>query len=257
MRQVLGPGSDDSRARRLAREAMRHYSKTLADFLCLPRFSGPEIDRLVFFDRWDVFDAALARGKGAIFATLHMGSWDMGGAALGRKGYTFSVVADVFKEPALNDTVVRTRRDKGYTIIPSGRVTKAAFSALRNNQILGLLIDRPVTDGVTVEFFGAPATLPAGVATLAIRTGASIVPCCLLRNADGTFSGIVRDLIFPDQGDRTDENVQELTQRVVNSLETIIRMDPGQWFAFRAMWPGRAEGATPPRNKRQAVLDPC
>ncbi|MDO8690197.1 MAG: hypothetical protein Q7R39_09360 [Dehalococcoidia bacterium] len=258
MRQVLGPEGDQAQARRLARQAMRHYAKTLADFLCLERITAQDIDQTVFFDRWDVFDQALARGKGAIFATMHMGSWDMGGAALGRKGYTFGVLTDVFRETALNEKVVRIRKEKGFDIIPIGRVPKAAVTTLRKNRILGILIDKPVTEGVTIRFFGAPSTLPAGVAALAIRTGAAIIPCCLLRNSDDTFSGIVRDPIFPDATGRFDGEVQKLTQRVVTELESIIRLDPGQWFAFRPMWPGiNAGGAQPPFENRGSVAKAC
>jgi len=258
MRQVLGPEGDQAQAGRLARQAMRHYAKTLADFLRLERITPNDIDRTVFFDRWDVFDQALARGKGAIFATMHMGSWDMGGAALGRRGYTFGVLTDVFRETALNAKVVRIRKEKGFAIIPVGRVPKAAMTTLRKNQILGILIDKPVTEGVTIRFFGAPSTFPAGVGALAIRTGAAIIPCCLLRNADDTFSGIVRDPIFPSAAGRFDEEVQKLTQRVVTELESIIRLDPGQWFAFRPMWPGQnAGGVQATLGKREPVADAC
>lgn len=258
MRQVLGAGGDEAQARRLAREAMRQYMKTLADFLCLPRLTGREIERLVVFDRWDLFDRALSYGKGVVFATLHMGSWDMGGAAMGNRGLTFSVLTDVFKTSALNERVVQARRDKGFNIVPAGRVPKAAVSALRKKQILGVLIDRPVTNGVTVRFFGAPCTLPAGMATLALRTGAVILPGCLLRDANDAFRGVALDPIIPNPTGRFEEDVQNLTQEVVDALESIIRLDPGQWFAFRPMWPGRASGGVqPPQDTTNAVLDPC
>lgn len=254
----MGTAGSEAQARKLAREAMRHYTKTLADFLRLPRVGNEEIDNLVRFDRWDLFDQGLAHGKGLIFATVHMGSWDMGGAKLGRQGYTFNVLADVFQASALNDKVVKTRQDKGFTIIPAGKVPKSAVAALKRNQILAILIDRPVKEGVTVSLFGAPTTLPAGLATLALRTGAAILPGCLLRNADGTTSGIVHELILPNPTGRLEEDIQDLTQQVVNSLETMILMDPGQWYAFRPMWPGHEENTSAMNGeKRKEALDTC
>ena len=258
MRQVLGPAADPGQARRLARASIRNYCKTLADFLRLPRLSGEEIDRLVDFDRWDLFDRALAPGKGAIFATLHIGSWDMGGAAMGRKGYSFSVLTDALKDTSLNRRVVKARQEKGYTIVPTTRVPKAALAAFRKNHIVGLLVDRPVAEGVTVQFFGAPATLPAGAATLALRTGAPILAGCLLRNRDGTFTGLVDEPIFPGTTGRGPEDVRRLTQQIIDSLEAKIRLDPGQWYMFRPMWPGQhVPGAETPQQDRKVVLDQC
>lgn len=236
MRQVLGPSGPQAEVRRLARETMRNYCKTLADFLRLPAVAPAEAAKRVLFDRWDLFERALAPGKGAIFASVHMGSWDMGGVALGVKGYPFSVLADAFREASLNQKVVNTRKEKGFTIIPAGRVPKAAVAALRKNHILGILVDRPVAHGVTVQFFGATVSVPAGAAALALRTGASILPGCLLRNSDGTISGVVDEPIFPEPSGNQEEDVKGLAQRIMTAMESKIRLDPGQWYMFRPMW---------------------
>ncbi|MDP2726483.1 MAG: hypothetical protein Q8P59_02965, partial [Dehalococcoidia bacterium] len=126
MRQVLGPMADQAQVHHLARETLRNYCKTLADFLYLPKLTGEDVDRLVSFDRWDLFDRALAPGKGAIFVTAHMGSWDLGGAAMGRKGYPFTVLVDAFPGAALNRRIVEIRQEKGFSIIPARGVPKAA-----------------------------------------------------------------------------------------------------------------------------------
>lgn len=257
MRQVLGSSGNEAQAHRLARESLRNYCKTLADFLCLPRLSSKEIGRLVLFDRWDVFERALAPGKGAIFATFHMGSWDVAGAALGSRGYKFSVLADVFQNTSLNQRVLRTRQAKGFSVIPAGRVPKAAVATLRNNQVLGILVDRPVKEGVTVQLFGAPATLPAGAAVLALRTGAAVLPGCLLRNADGTFTGLVDEPIFPTPTGRLQEDVRGLTQQIVSVLEGMVLQDPGQWYMFRPMWRKDASSTQPPQENREVALDRC
>lgn len=258
MMQVLSPDGTRSQARSLARQSMRNYCKTLVDFLRLPKFDVKDTERLVSFDRWDLFDKALAPGKGTVFATLHMGSWDVGGAVMGQKGYRFSVIVDVFQDRSLNDKVVQIRREKGFNLVPAGRVPKTAMSALRKGQLLGVLIDKPVTDGVTVQFFGAPATLPGGAAVLALRTGASVLPGCLLRNPDGTMSGVVDEPIFPEPTGNWDEDVRVLTQQIMTALEAKIRMDPGQWYMFRPMWPKHVTSQSRQvQEDRGMLLDQC
>lgn len=256
MARVLGTAGSRAQARALARQSMRNYCKTLADFICLPRFSAADIQRLVHFDGWPGFDRALAHGKGMIFVTMHMGSWDMGGAALGTRGYRFSVLADAVGTSALNRKVVRTRQEKGFNIVPAGRVPKAALSALRKNQILGVVMDRPVSDGVTVQFFGAPATFPPGVAALSLRTGAPVLAGCILRHAGDTYRGMAHDPIFPcPSGDRQ-ADIMDLTQQIVDSMEDFIRLDPAQWFAFRRIWAPEA-AIQPAGASNRAVPGQC
>ncbi|MDP2726455.1 MAG: hypothetical protein Q8P59_02825, partial [Dehalococcoidia bacterium] len=128
----------------------------------------------------------------------------------------------------------------------------------RKNQILAIMIDRPVAEGVTIQFFGAPATVPAGAAVLALRNGASILPGCLLRNADGTFSGFVKEPIFPTPTGHWEEDVRSLTQQIMTTFEAMIRLDPGQWYMFRPMWPSRSASASRLSDEKMgAVLDRC
>jgi KDO2-lipid IV(A) lauroyltransferase len=249
MRQVLGPGGDAAAARRLARRSLRNYCKTLADFLRFPRLTEEEVDSLVHFDRWDLFDGALAAGKGVIFATMHIGNWDMGGAAIAKRGYLFAVLADSFGHEGLNRRILQARQDKGIRVVPAGGVPKSMVQTLRNNGVLAMLVDRPVKGGVEVNFFGAPARVPAGAATLALKTGATILPGCLVRLPDNSFLGLVDEPIVPAlSGEWGERDVRNLTQRIINSLEGMIRRYPEQWYMFRPMWAGRS-----PRGKARAV----
>lgn len=246
MAYVLGPDATPRQVRRSARKAMRNYARYLVDFLRMPAVTFAEVQRRVEFDGWHYLDLALEGGKGAIFCSIHMGNWDLGAGALALAGYRVHAVVDTFKHPHLNEFIQSSRRRTGMNVIPVNEAPRRVLKVLRQNEVLGLLVDRPTPDdGVPVQFFGAEARLPAGAAALALRTGASVMTMGLVRLPDNSFLGLIRPPIqYTPSGDR-EHDIRELTQRIIASLEEMIRAYPEQWFMFRRMWGTPASGVVP------------
>ncbi len=237
--QMLGPDQPPGAARRLALAAFCNYGRYLVDML---RLSGAEVKRVE--QRLTVLgmehvDAALALGKGAIFVGGHVGNSDLGAAVLGGRGYPVTIIAETLRPPRWNALVQRTRHEAGINTIPPEGSIRAMLDTLRRNEVLALLIDRPTHqqgEGVPVCFFGAWTRVPGGVATLALRSGAPIVPACVFRKGQGWVIHVNPPLL----GQRTaslQADVQRLTQQVMDAMEVFIRQHPDQWFMFRAMWP--------------------
>src|SRR5207237_6885340 len=124
---------------------------------------------------------------------LPMGNWDLGGALLSQRGYPMAVVVDTFHNSRLNALVQGTRAALGMRIIPREQAARRVIQALRRNEALAILMDRPASGdaGVEVDFFGRCTVVPAGAATLALRTGARIVPAGMVRLPDNNFIGLV------------------------------------------------------------------
>ena len=113
-----------------------------------------------------------------ILALPHLGGWEWAGRWLATQGFRVTVVVEEIEPPELFEWFVRLRTDLGMNVVPLGPGAAAAIvKALNENQIVCLLSDRDIGGGgVEVEFFGERTTLPAGPATLSLRTGAPIVP---------------------------------------------------------------------------------
>ncbi len=164
-----------------ARKSFEQYAKYLLDFLRTPESGATELAALIEFDEWDGIDAIFREGKGLIAAPMHFGNWDIGAAFFSRHGYAVNAIVDTFGHSKLNDMVVGARLAGGTRVIPIERAGIASLRALRKNEVLAILLDRPQPDnGVAVTFFGAEVVLPAGVARLALRTGARVVPVAIL-----------------------------------------------------------------------------
>lgn len=241
MQRVLEDG-DPTRARQLARRTFRNYARYVVDFIRTPEIDPAEVESQIEFDGWDVMEDARAAGKGIIAVLMHFGNWDLGAPVMTRHGFPVSAVADTLRHDRLNDAIVSARSRHGVTVIPIERLERSAVSivrVLRRNEILALLIDRPMDGaGVPVRFFGSPTTVPAGPARLALRTGARLVPLAVAR-LDTVGRRYVamfeRDLAFQPTGD-LEADVGTLTQALIHAHERFIRRFPDQWYVFRPLW---------------------
>jgi len=182
--------------------------------------------------------AGLDRGGGAILALPHVGGWDFGGAWLAMQGLPPTVVVEPVEPPELFEWFAGVRRALGMTVVQLGpEAGKAVLQALRNNEVVCLLCDRDLAgSGVPVTFFGEVTRLPAGPATLALRTGAPILPTAVYFTRDG-HHGVVRPPIAAPRVGRLRDDVAALTQVLASELEGLIRRAPEQWHLFQPNWP--------------------
>jgi KDO2-lipid IV(A) lauroyltransferase len=229
---ALGLPRSDPEVARVARRAFQNYGRMLMDFLLIGGLSRDELINRVSVEGRDDLDAALARGKGAIMAVPHMGSWDMAGSYAGALGYRISAVAEKFPG-SLDDAVIRTRQRFGLNVITLGRsAVRAITHALQANGIVALLCDLQQGPGVDVRFFGRMAVVPGGPAAIAMKTGAALLPAYQYMTQPGRH----RIHLDPALEWSSTETKETLMQKVVNRFEDFIKEHPDQWYAFRPMF---------------------
>src|SRR5712692_8891755 len=186
MRQVLGPDADPREAGRITRAAFANYARYMVDLVRMPHLKSRDLIDNIRVDGWEHVDAAYRYGKGVVFATGHIGNWDMAGAAFAARGHPVSALVETLKPARWNERVQRTRTAAGVKAIPIESGLRDMLAALRKHEGLAVLVDRPVDqDGVAVTFFGRATRIPGGAATLALRTGSPVVPAALVRNPHG------------------------------------------------------------------------
>jgi phosphatidylinositol dimannoside acyltransferase len=229
---ALGRDSSDPEVARVARRAFENYGRMLMEFVLIGSLTPDELAGRVTDDGREHLDAALARGRGAIMAVPHMGSWDMAGSYGGVLGYRMSAVAERFPG-SLNDAVVRTRSRFGLEVITLGRpAVRAIADALQANRVVALLCDLEQGPGVGVRFFGRPAVVPGGPAAFALKTGAALMPSCQWSTGPGRHHVHMDRSLELGEG----ETKEAVMQRVVARFEEFIKEHPDQWYAFRRMF---------------------
>lgn len=236
--RVHGGALSPAALRRAVQRAFDSYAKYWVEAFRLPQLTPAELDAGMSYEGFEHVTAALDGGKGAILVIPHLGCWDYAGAWVATQGVPITVIVEPLEPPELFDWFADFRRSLGMTVVPLGpEAATASMRALKNNELLCLLSDRDIGGGgVQVAFFGEQTTLPAGAATLALRTGAPILPVGAYYR-DDLHHGVVRPPIPVERTGRLRDDVQRVTQLVANELEALIRKAPEQWHLMQPNWP--------------------
>ena len=232
VRHVLDADARGEDIERLARQQWRNYLRYMRDFAALPHSAAAEIDRiLAAVQGWEHIDGAMAKGHGLALVSVHFGNWDLAAGVMARR-YPVNVIADTFASSLVDDAINERRHVLGLKVIPIEKAVKRTVSAMRRNEAVAFLVDKPVggDEGVEVTFFGQPARIPAGAAYFASRLGAPLIVAFVWRDADRSFAAKILPPIS------TEGSVREIMQRVTTAAEQMIREHPEQWYMFRRMW---------------------
>jgi KDO2-lipid IV(A) lauroyltransferase len=181
-----------------------------------------------------------------LFLTAHLGNWELSSAAHALHGNPMFVMARPLDNPLLDRLIRRRRALHGNRVIAKQDGARDVIRALRANEAVGVLADQNAAgeDGVFVDFFGVKASATRGVAQLALRTGAAIIPGFALWNESaGRYVLKFYAPVEPVQGPDREQNVLETTQRCQAAIEQAIREHPEQWLWMHRRWKRRPPGA--------------
>ena len=225
----------------LTREVFRNFGRYLVEFFRMEKHMDLEYVRSrIKVKDLHYLDQVLAKGKGGIVLTAHMGNWELGAAALSLMGYPIFAIALPHKERPVNDLFNHQREAKGITIIPSNVAVRRCIETLRSNQLVAMVADRDFSmRGELMDFLGKKTLLPKGAAIFSLKTGAPIIPIFLLRDKDEAYDLVVYEPIYPtrkveDQCD--DALLIEMISKYLPLIENKIRQFPDQWLMFRPFW---------------------
>jgi KDO2-lipid IV(A) lauroyltransferase len=235
----LGRITGRAPTRREVQAAFDSYARYWVELFELPSATAEALDAGITVEGLEHLDAALAAGTGAVVALPHVGGWEWGGAWLASQGRPMTVVAEPLEPPALFEWFVGQRRRLGMTVVPMGaEASGPLMGALRANRVVGLVCDRDIAGGgVEVELFGERTTMPAGPVTMALRTGAPLLPAAVYFEDDDAHRAVVRPPLELTRTGRLRDDVTRLTQVLAYELEGLIRAAPEQWHVFQPFWP--------------------
>jgi lauroyl/myristoyl acyltransferase len=217
--------------------AFASYGRYWLDAFRLPNCTPDDMEAGMCYEGIGHVEEARVRGQGVIMAMPHLGAWDWGGAWLA-SAFPLTVVVEALEPPELFEWFAEWRSQVGMGVVPLGReAASGVMAALRAGGVVGLLCDRDLTgDGIEVSFFGERTRLPGGPATLAVRTGAPLLPCCVLFEGDHR-RGIVLPPLDTARRGGLREDVTRVTQDLADALAGLIRRAPEQWHVFQPNWP--------------------
>jgi len=245
LRMVL-PELSDAERRRIIRGVFTNLGRLLVEFSHFPELNRGNIASLVEYEGLQHYLNAVSRGRGTIFLTAHIGAWELSPLAHALAGHPLKFLTRPIDNPRVDRLVTRYRSLGGNQVVRRKDAMREVLRALRNNESVGFLIDQNTTrsEGAFVDFFGIPASTTTGVATIALRTGATVVPA-FMRWEPSRRRHVLHfdppiDLVAT--GNREADAVEN-TRRFNEVLETFVRKAPDQWLWIHKRWKTRPKGS--------------
>jgi KDO2-lipid IV(A) lauroyltransferase len=229
------PGSSRRERTGIVKRMMRSYNSMLFEFFRLPHMERDELLGAVEVIGRQHLEAVLAKGRGAIFASTHIGNWELGAVVVAHWGYTLHAVAGVQLNRWLAPAVRDTKSELAIRTVSVEDGFRKLLRALDRNELVALMVDGDMyRHGVTVEFFGRETHFPAGPGVLSHRTGAPIICGYCERTGEGRFRLVLEAPIDPAEH----ATVQDVNVAVARTVERHIREHVDQWCIFRPFWGG-------------------
>lgn len=237
MAHVL-PKSSRRLKRILARRIIGNVAKNYYDVIRVPTMKPADLERGITVHGIEHLDKALKQGKGAILITGHMGNFSIVAQLAAARNYEASVVVEDIEPPKLYDYVNNMREHFGLKTLKMGSSEiRTIYRNLKNNEVLLFAVDRDVNDeGMPVPFFDSVADMPFGPVSLALRTGAALIPGYTLRLPDNSSVVILDPPIALERTGDRDLDVRANMAHIASILETYILKAPDQWVVLQRIW---------------------
>ncbi len=225
----------------LTKEVFQNFGQYLVEFFRMPEMMNDDyIREHIKIDHIERLEQVLAKGKGAIIITAHIGNWELGSILLGMMGYRLVAVALPHKERPVNDLFNNQRAIRGVTVVPSHYAVRRCLETLHKNGIIALVADRDFgLTGEVLDFFGRKTLIPKGPAIFSYKTGAPVVPMFLIREGERQFRLMVADPIYPEKvfkGEIDQDLLKNFMKKYIGIIEDKILKYPSQWLMFRKFW---------------------
>jgi KDO2-lipid IV(A) lauroyltransferase len=241
---------DRSRAEReaLLKTEYRNLGWLLAEFCQMPAYTREQASKFIRYEGLDHYLAARDRGKGVLVLTGHLGAWELSSFYHSLAGYPMGLVIRRLDNPLVDELVNRIRCRHGNRVLHKDDFARGLIGAMRAGETVGILMDTNMTppQGVFVPFFGVPACTASGLARVALKTSAAVLPGFLLWE-ESEWRYVLRfypELELAKTGE-AEADAAENTARFTAVIEQVIRQYPSQWLWMHRRWKTRPPGEPP------------
>jgi Kdo2-lipid IVA lauroyltransferase/acyltransferase len=239
------PEKTAAERRQILRKLYRNLGWLLAEFCQMPRYTPQEAQRFIRHEGLEHYLAARDQGKGVLILTGHLGAWELSSFFHSLMGYPMSIVIRRLDNPLVDNLVNQIRCLHGNQVLHKDDFARGLLASMRRGETVGILMDTNMTppQGAFVDFFGHPACTGSGLARVARKTGAKVLPGFLLWD-EATEQYVLRfgaGLDLPASGDAEADALAH-TALFTRVIEQYVRQYPDQWLWVHRRWKTRPQG---------------
>jgi KDO2-lipid IV(A) lauroyltransferase len=244
---IAFPNKPQAERARILRASMLNLGRMAAELAHLPRLSDAELREMVQFEDEAWLREALTweRPTGVLILSGHFGNWELLVYAQGRRGHPVTMVHRPIRNPLIDRWLNEVRAGAGTRLVRKHHAAGEVLRALREKQLLVLPFDQNSTRGlgVFVDFFGVPASTNAGLARVALRADAPIVPVFIVRRGRSARHSVhVLPIMEAEHTGDMRSDVLATTSRLSAVFEDMVRRFPEQWLWVHKRWKTRPPG---------------
>jgi KDO2-lipid IV(A) lauroyltransferase len=233
------PELDEARRKQIVDGVFRSIARLLVTVAKFPAIRRENLSRWIRCEGQEYFEQARREGRGVLFATAHLGNWELSAYAHALLAAPMNVVVRPLDNPQIDALVERRRGLSGNRMIFKKDFARSILKALGANEAVGILVDQNSSPdaGVFVDFFGLKACAGTGFAKLAAHSGAAVIPGFALWSEEERRY-VLR--LYPPV--EVTGDAERDTQAVQSKLEEVIRQYPDQWLWIHRRWKTRPAG---------------
>lgn len=242
LRFAFGDTKTEKEISKIARKVFINLGLSLIEILSLPKIKN-RLSSMIDIKDIKKIDDLLAKGKGAVAVTAHLGNWELIPIAFALRGYPANVIARPIYYEKYNEWITFLRSSMGVNVIYRTGSPKEVLRLLNKNELVGIAPDQDIdsVDGIFVDFFGKKTHTPTGPVKIAMAAGSPIVPVFIVRNGR-KHTIYIEDPIVIENVDDKSAAVKEYTQKWSNAVESYVRKYPEQWVWMHKRWKTKLPG---------------
>lgn len=242
------PEMSDAERKRILRGEFRSLGRQLAEVCRFPKYTKENVDDIVVYEGFENYEQARARGKGVLLFAGHFGGWELSSFVLSLHGHWMYVLMRNMDNAYLNRLILHYRTMHGNRAVDKDEFVRGLLSAMKSGDVVGMLIDTNMTppQGIFVDFFGIPACTASGMARIALRTDAAVVPTFTIWDEKLGKYRLRFDPALPlVRTGELDADITANSQMFTKVIEDYVRQYPDQWLWVHRRWKTRPEGQPP------------